>query len=160
MLYSNRCEYAIRALTHLVGRAPGSLTRAGAIAEAEGIPLPLLGKTLQELARAGILRSSRGPKGGYTLAYRPEDVTLLEIKEAIDGASDLTRCAVGLSTCDDETPCPLHETFKPLRETITRYLEETTLDDLAKGLWRKRALLAQSSIREPINRPTAQRNRR
>jgi Rrf2 family protein len=142
MFYSNRCEHALRALTHLVGRPPGGLTRASDIADAEGIPLPLLGKILQDLVRAGVLRSMRGPKGGYTLAYRPADISLLEIKDVIDGTSDLTRCAVGLSICTDETPCPLHETIKPLREAITAYLERTTLNDLAKGLWRKRAALA------------------
>ena len=146
MIYSNRCEHALRALTYLVGRPPGALTRASEISEAEEIPLPLLGKALQDLARVGILRSGRGPKGGYTLAYRPADISLLEIKEAIDGTADLTRCAVGLSVCADEMPCPLHETFKPLREAITGYLERTTLEDLARGLWRKRAALAQSSI--------------
>jgi Rrf2 family protein len=160
MLYSNRCEHALRALTYLVRQRPGALTRTSEIARAEGIPLPLLGKALQQLVRAGILRSGRGPKGGYALAYRPADISLLEIRKAIDGTSDLTRCAVGLATCTDETPCPLHETFKPLRESIAAYLETTTLEDLAKGLWRKQAVLAQSSIREPTRRPSAQRNRR
>ncbi len=147
MLYSNSCEYAIRALTHLAQRPPGELTLAGRIAEAEGIPRSFLGKILHDLVRGGLLRSARGPTGGYALTYPASGISLLQIKAVIDGTADLDRCAVGIQPCSDETPCPLHETFKPLRAAIRSYLEETTLEDLVKGMWEKRALIAQSKLR-------------
>lgn len=147
MLYSSGCEYAIRAMTHLASRPPGRLIPLAEISEAQDLPPAFLAKLLRDLARAGLVRSARGPTGGYALAYPPEEVSLLEIREAIEGTVDLERCAVGLDPCSDTTPCPLHDTFKPLRQAIRRYLEETTLDDLARGLARKRALLAERKLR-------------
>lgn len=147
MLYSNTCEYAIRALTYLALAPPGQFNQLADIAEAEQIPQAFLGKILQLLVRAGFLRSARGPGGGYQLAYPPAEISLLEVRKVIDGGDDLERCAVGLNPCSEDTPCPLHETFKPLREAIYRFLEETTLKDLAVGIWEKKALIAQKQLR-------------
>lgn len=148
MLYSNACEYAIRAVTHLAQTPPGQLTLLSDIAKAEDLPPAFLGKILQDLVRTGILRSARGPTGGYALAYPPAEITLLDIKEVVEGTAELERCAVGLNPCSDETPCPLHDTFKPLRQAIRRYLEETTVEDLVRGLWEKRARIAERGLRE------------
>lgn len=146
MLYSSACEYAIRALTHLARRPPGDRASLEEIAAGEDLPAPFLGKILKELVREGTLTSARGPGGGYALAYPPAEVTLMDVKATIDGTADLERCAVGLDPCSDETPCPLHETFKPIREAIRAYLEDTTLEDLARGLWEKEALLARKEL--------------
>jgi Rrf2 family protein len=148
MLYSGSCEYAIRALTFLAQRPTGKLTLLGDIAEAEAIPRAFLAKVLQDLVRKGLLRSARGPTGGYALADAPDRITLYDIRDAVDGTEDLFQCAVGLDPCSDETPCPLHETFKPLRAAIERYLRDTTIADLARGMWEKRALIAQRSLRD------------
>jgi Rrf2 family protein len=141
MLYSQKCEYAVRALTHLAGR-PGERTQLQEVAADEGIPLPFLGKILLELTRAGLLRSAKGPRGGYELARPAASITLFDVKEAIDGTADLERCAVGLGQCSDAMPCPHHDTYKPLRQAIRSYLERTTLEQMAQALSRKRALLA------------------
>lgn len=146
VLYSNTCEYAIRALTHLAQTTPGEFCQLSEIAKAQTIPPAFLGKILQNLVRAGILRSARGPGGGYQLAYPPAEISLLDVRHVIDGSDDLNRCAVGLNPCSDDTPCPLHETFKPLREAIHRFLSETTLRDLALGIWEKKALIAQKQL--------------
>lgn len=150
MLYSSSCEYAIRAMTYLAGKPPGRRVPLAEIAEAQELPRPFLGKLLQDLVRAGLLSSARGPTGGYSLAYPPQRISLLEVKDAIEGTEDLERCAVGLDPCSDDTPCPLHDTFKPLRRAIRAYLEETTLEDLARGLARKRALLAQRALEASV----------
>lgn len=148
MLYSSACEYAIRALTVLAQNPPGRRVLLSEIVEAQDLPSPFLGKVLPDLVKAGLLRSARGPNGGYTLAYPPEEITLLDVKEAVDGTADLERCAVGLDPCSDVTPCPLHDTFKPLRKAIRSFLQETTLRDLALGIWEKEALLARLRLRE------------
>jgi Rrf2 family protein len=139
MIYSKACEYAIRALTYLA-RHPDRSCLAKEIAQHEGIPHYFLSKILQNLARDGLLRSAKGPGGGFQLAKPPKEFTLYEIKAAVDGVADLEECAVGLERCDDEVPCPLHETFKPLRERIKRYLEETTLEAMAKAVEEKKVL--------------------
>jgi len=117
----------------------------GDIAESEEIPRPFASKILKDFVRAGILRSSRGPGGGYALVREVGDVTLLEIREVLDGAGDLERCAVGLDLCSEAAPCPLHDVFKPLRESIRAYLSETTLADMSLALDRKRALMSRGS---------------
>ena len=145
MLYSGRCEYAVRALTYLAQRPEGQLTLLAEITEAEDLPPAFAGKILQDLVRAGLLRSARGPAGGYALIAPAAEISMLQIVESIDGTDDLERCAVGLNPCSDETPCPLHDTWKPLRLQIKRYLEKTTLGDLAKGLERKRTLIERAN---------------
>lgn len=142
MLYSASCEYAIRALTYLARQPEGALSLLADIADSEGVPGPFLGKILHDLVKAGILRSARGPTGGYALALSAGEITLLHIRETLDGTGDLERCAVGLDPCSDTTPCPLHDTYKPLRGAIRSYLEETTVEDLARGFELKLAAIS------------------
>ncbi|MBI4539949.1 MAG: Rrf2 family transcriptional regulator [Gemmatimonadetes bacterium] len=151
MLYSTACEYGIRALTHLAERKPRDYLRLREVARAEGIPYPFLAKIFQELVSAGLLRSARGRTGGYTLAHPAGEITLYDIKAAIDGVAELEQCAVGLGRCSDEMPCPQHDSFKPIREQIKRYLQRTTLADMARALARKRALLSE------VERPAKER---
>jgi len=139
MIYSNACEYAIRGMTYLA-RSPKELHLAREIAEREEIPYFFLSKILQTLAKAGLLKSIKGRGGGFQLAKSPEKITLYDIKVCIDGAADLDACAVGLSRCSDKQPCPLHDTFKPLRASIRSYLKETSLADMSRAVTKKRAL--------------------
>lgn len=145
MLYSKTCEHAIRALAYLASRPAGNLCLVDEIAEAEDMPRPFTSKILRDLVRAGLLTSSRGPGGGYALARDPEDVSLLEIQQIIDGAGHLDRCVVGLAACNEFAPCPLHDEFKPLREKIRTYLSGTTLEQMSKALKRKRALVEEEN---------------
>lgn len=138
MIYSERCKYAIRTLTYLAEGSGDELVRLSDVAEARDLPLQYTRKICRAMVREGLLRSSRGPKGGYALARPASEITLREIHEAVDGPIDLESCAVGLDPCTDETPCSLHETWKPLRESLERYLEETTLEHLARGRDAKR----------------------
>ena len=137
MLFSRPCEYAIHAMTFLA-RASGGVAGAGEIAEAEDIPLPILSKVLQDLVRKGLLDSRRGPGGGFRLARRPELITLRDVVAAIDNLDNFQRCVTGLPSCSDETPCPLHETWKPMRTALMRSFENTTLLDMARSVDRKR----------------------
>jgi Rrf2 family transcriptional regulator, iron-sulfur cluster assembly transcription factor len=130
MIYSSACEYAIRAVTYLAGR-PDGLVKLREISKEEDIPAPFLANILHRLVAAGILRSARGPTGGYGLTRPPPELSLLDIKEAIDGLRELEQCAVGLERCSDETPCPLHDSWKPIRAGIRDYLANTTLEAMA-----------------------------
>lgn len=141
MIYSSACEYAIRAASYLAARYEddGDLIKLKDVAEAQELPPPFLSSILQRLVMAGLLRSARGPTGGYALERPPEQITLFDIKAAVDGAGELDACAVGLAVCSDEMPCPLHDTWKPIREQIRDYLTGTTLADMAEALERKGA---------------------
>jgi Rrf2 family protein len=151
MLYSRPCEYALRALTYLSSQNANELYRVHEIAESESLPAPFLAKLLQQLARTGILNSVKGPKGGFGLARRPEEISLMEVVAAVDGTEGFSRCAVGLAECSDTAPCPLHDTWKPLRTKINDYLAEQSLADLAKALSRKKELINIESNSEESN---------
>ena len=138
MIYSKPCEYAIRALVFLARFPDHGAGRE--IAKAEGLPAPVLGKVLQELVRKGLLESRRGPGGGFRLARRPQLITLRDIVAAIDGLDHFAECAVGLDGCSDNSPCPLHDTWKGLRRQLMNNLEVTTLADMASAVTRKREL--------------------
>lgn len=141
MIYSKPCEYAIRALSYMAQSSDHSTAQGSEIAEAEGLPAPVLGKVLQELVRKGLLESRRGPGGGFRLARRPELITLRDVVAAIDGLDQFLECAVGLERCDDDAPCPLHDTWKGLRTQMLHYLEATSLKEMAGAVARKKELL-------------------
>jgi Rrf2 family transcriptional regulator, iron-sulfur cluster assembly transcription factor len=140
MIYSRPCEYAIRALAFLAQSPSDCGTPGSAIAEGEGLPAPVLGKVLQDLVRRGLLVSRRGPGGGFRLARNPQLITLRDVVAAIDGLDQFLECAVGLERCSDEAPCPLHDSWKALRQQMLTYLEATTLADMAAAVARKREL--------------------
>lgn len=140
MIYSNACEYGIRAMVYLVGRGEGRRVLLKDIAENENIPGPFLGKVFQTLVKAGLLRSAKGPGGGYQLSGNPDAVSLYDIYCAIDGGKDLDACAAGLDACDDEQRCPLHDSWKPIREAIQQYLTSTTLKEMARAVEEKKKL--------------------
>lgn len=142
MIYSSACEYGIRAATHLASRHgdPG-LVKLREIAEAEGIPAPFLSQVLQRLVTAGLLRSTRGPTGGYALSRSPSQISLHDIKAAVDGVVELEECAVGLGPCSDLMPCPLHNSWQPIRHRIRSYLKDTTLEQMANAMEVKSAAL-------------------
>jgi Rrf2 family transcriptional regulator, iron-sulfur cluster assembly transcription factor len=140
VIYSSACEYAIRAAAYLAGRyEQEGLVKLRDITEAEALPAPFLSSVLQQLVTARLLRSARGPTGGYALARPPDQITLFDVKAAVDGTAELEACAVGHDVCSDETPCPLHDSWKPIRQRITAYLRGTTLADMARAMDRKRS---------------------
>jgi len=145
MLYSRPCEYALRALTYIAANKDSRLVRSQEIAESESLPAPYLSKLLQQLVRAGLLISVKGPKGGFKLARLPKEISLLEVVSSVDGDEGFTRCAVGLEECSDSSPCPIHDTWKPMRTEILDYMERMSLADLADAMERKKLLVGMDS---------------
>lgn len=138
MIYSRSAEYAIRAFVHLAAVPEGKYAMVKQIAEQADIPSHFLAKILQQLARKGFLRSSKGPTGGFSLRIPPPDMSLIMIVDAVDGLADYERCPAGLAECNDQAPCGMHDSWKGLRSRIMEYLERTTIEDLAKSLELKR----------------------
>lgn len=138
MIYSRSAEYAIRAFVQLAEVPTGKYAMVKQIAEKADIPAHFLAKILQQLARKGFLRSSKGPTGGFSLRHPSADITLLQIVEAVDGLEDYHRCPAGMAECNDQMPCGMHDSWKALRSRIMDYLEQTSIEDLAKALELKR----------------------
>lgn len=121
---------------------PTTLVSAAEIAEAESIPPYYLAKVLQDLARSGILSSVRGRGGGFRMARAAEEIRVLEVLAAVENVRALTsECVLGLDECNDEVSCPLHNTWKRVRDRLMLRLEQMTVADLAVELRRKRRYL-------------------
>src|SRR4051795_8746429 len=154
MIYSRSAEYAIRAFVHLARVPDGKYAMVKNVAEQEEIPAHFLAKILQQLARKGLLRSSKGPTGGFALKRDASDIRLLEIVEALDGLSSYQQCAMGLSECSAAMPCGMHDRWSGLRSRIMEYLEQNSIGDLAEALeQKKRSLAAAKKVK--AKRPVA-----
>jgi Rrf2 family transcriptional regulator, iron-sulfur cluster assembly transcription factor len=157
MIYSRSAEYAIRAFVYLAQVPPGKYAMVKQIAEESDIPSHFLAKILQQLARQGFLRSSKGPTGGFTLRYPANEVTLLQIVESIDGLADYQRCIGGMMECNDQMRCGMHDSWKALRSRIIEYLEGTTVEDLSKALDQKRRVLDKQKKKKVLEKAVATR---
>jgi Rrf2 family protein len=142
MIYSRSAEYAIRAFVLLASVPEGKYAMVKQIAQEGDIPAHFLAKILQQLARKGFLRSSKGPTGGFCLRVAASDMNLLKIVDSVDGLADYERCIGGMTECNDSAPCGLHDSWKALRQRIMEYLERTSIEDLAKALDQKKRNLA------------------
>jgi Rrf2 family protein len=148
MIYSRSAEYAIRAFVNLATVPEGKYAMVKNIAAQEQIPAHFLAKILQQLARKGLLRSSKGPTGGFAMRMDPHDVTLLTIVEALDGLAPYQQCASGLAECNDDMPCPMHDSWIALRQRIMDYLGRNSIADLAKALELKKRTIAANKKRK------------
>ena len=94
-MFTQTVEYALRAVVHLAAQGPSACTTEQ-IAKATKVPQAYLSKVLQALSRAGIVRSQRGIGGGVALAKTPEELTILEVVNAVDPIRRITKCPLGL----------------------------------------------------------------
>lgn len=138
--FTKKTDYALVALASLAEAAPdGSQTRsARAISDRYGIPHSLLMNVLKDLVGGGLVKSTRGAKGGYALARPPHQITVLGVLSAIEGPVTLTACCDPQETkpcveCSVEQSCPITHSVRRLNEQISRYLHEVTLEDLLNG---------------------------
>lgn len=128
MLFTVATGYALQALASLP--EDGSFAMAKDIAESLKLPAPYLAKILQSLARAGILESVRGPKGGFRLTRPAHHVTVGEVLVAMEGEGSLDRCVMGFPQCDGDNPCPMHEAWSAVKTQVDDSMTSTTLRDL------------------------------
>lgn len=131
MTLSKRGDYVVRsalALARAHGEGQGRKIRE-VVAEM-AVPQTYASQILADLVRAGLATSKAGRDGGYRLARRPEDTTLLEVVEAGEGPLHAERCALGDGPCRWEAVCPLHETWRAATAALREVLARTTLADL------------------------------
>ena len=139
-MFSKACEYGIRACIYIAEQS--QLDRKVGLKEvADAIESPeaYTSKILQLLSRNKIINSGKGPLGGFSMDKDELNyIKLSSIVKVIDGDDIYTGCGLGLSKCNEEMPCPLHDQFKLIREELKMMLERTTVkalaDDLEKGL--------------------------
>lgn len=135
---TKKADYGLIALKHLAVSAQRDPTNIGVasakeIADTYRVPLPLLAKILQQLNRAGLVRSEQGTRGGYKLARDPRDISTLEVIRAIDGPIILTECLTpDHANCDLHESCNVRQPLRKLHEGILNLLASISIWDLSQ----------------------------
>jgi Rrf2 family protein len=131
---SQTAEHALRAALFLGTRGAGGLVSAREVAEALGMPANYTAKTLRQLTRKGVLRSTRGRLGGFTLGMPASELSVARIIEAVDEPPPRhAACLLGDRLCDAATPCDAHRRWMEVQRRTSELLERTSLADLLGG---------------------------
>ena len=131
---SKHTDYGMLLLTAMVSGGDSANYSARQLADMTHLPYPMVGKILKALAREGILVSQRGPKGGYGLVRRPEEITLVDIVSAMEGPIAVTECIGSPGDCEHETSCPVQVNWLHINYMIKQALQEITLWDMTQPL--------------------------
>jgi len=132
-MFSKACEYGIKA-TIFIATSSYEKQRVSLkeIAKEIASPEAFTAKILQNLVRHNIINSVKGAYGGFEIEKQKiATIKLSQIVIAIDGDKIFNSCGLGLDTCDENHPCPVHDKFKIVRDNLKNMLEQTNLEELA-----------------------------
>jgi Rrf2 family protein len=132
-MFKKETEYAMRGLVYIqmqnhLGRKPGIVEIATEI----DTPTSFTAKILQRLVRMRFIESIKGKNGGYYFDPDKKELPLKDVVMAIEGDRIFTGCGFGLKQCNEDNPCPLHDTYASIRESIEKLLSGETIQSLAK----------------------------
>ncbi|MGQ9644975.1 MAG: RrF2 family transcriptional regulator [Thermodesulfobacteriota bacterium] len=125
-------EYGLRGVLFLARQPAKRFVLISEISKEQQIPETFLAKIFQRLSKAGLLRSSRGAKGGFSLGKPAGSITMREVIEAIDGPIALNRCLRGGGECKEEDFCPIYPVWSKAQQQLLEILDSTTVEDLAR----------------------------
>ena len=140
---SKKADYALIAMKHLAQNASRAEARsreggsgaasasAREIAEQYDIPIELLAKVLQRLVRTGLLASTQGTRGGYTLSRAAKSISIVDVIQAIDGPFTVTACSTEKHDCEQYSKCSVRDPLWQIRERIVAALGTVTLSEMA-----------------------------
>ena len=131
-MITKKTAYAIRAVWEL-SQNPAQLRTASDIAEAQEIPPKYLPQIVSELVQCGLLNSTRGYKGGLRLKQNPEEISLLNIIEAIQGKIDMFECLNGQVECKHLPDCDLQRVYREAQDALVSVFAETRISDIHLG---------------------------
>ena len=127
-MFTQTVEYALRAIVHLAQQAPRASTTEE-VADATHVPRAYLAKILSGLRKAGLVKSQRGLGGGITLSKMPENLTLLEVVNAVEPIQRIKTCPLGISS-HGSTLCPLHARMDMAMAMVENAFGNTTVAEV------------------------------
>ena len=127
-MFTQTVEYALRAIVHLAQQAPNASTTEE-VADATHVPRAYLAKILSGLRKAGLVKSQRGLGGGITLSKSPENLTLLEVVNALEPIQRIKTCPLGISE-HGSTLCPLHARMDMALAIVENAFKGTTVAEV------------------------------
>lgn len=133
MQITRQADYAVRAVLYLTQLGDSKRAATSQIAEEQQIPPSFLAKIVSQLSVAGLLQTSRGARGGVSLARPPEEISLLEVVEAIDGPIILNECVMSSGACVFGDSCPVSPVWCDAQKELVNRLRSTTFDTFVNG---------------------------
>jgi len=125
MQITRQADYAVRAVLHLAKVGNSERSATSTIAKEQNIPPSFLAKIISQLSVAGLLHTSRGARGGVTLAREPKEISLLEVVEAIDGPIQLNECVGNDGLCHFDGDCPIKPVWCDAQDELVARLKNT-----------------------------------
>jgi Rrf2 family protein len=132
MQITRQADYAMRAVAYLSNLGPDKRAATSQIAEDQQIPPSFLAKIVSQLSVAGLLQTSRGARGGVSLARKPGEISFLEVVEAIDGPILLNECVADGNACNFGDTCQLRPVFCDAQADLVNRLESTSFLTVVK----------------------------
>ena len=132
-MLSNTCKTAIKAVIYLCSKfeAEGN-SSIKEVAEFINANEHTVGKILQTLVKQNVIRSLKGPTGGFFISKEQQQQPIIHIVKAIDGEEIFTNCGLGLSKCSAAHPCPIHYEYKKGRDVMEKLFREKNVQDLCE----------------------------
>jgi len=131
-MIAQKTRYALRSLLFLAEETAGAPVQLSRIAETQRVPPKYLELIMLDLKRAGLVKSARGPKGGYQLARAPDEISFGQVVRSMEGPIALVSCAsvnhyAPCGDCHDEATCAIRRAFTILRDQSTEVLDSISL---------------------------------
>jgi len=133
MQITRQADYAVRAVTYLAKLGSERRAATSQIAHEQQIPPSFLAKIVSQLSVAGLLQTSRGARGGVSLARDPENISLLEVVEAIDGPILLNDCVADSGACQFSDECPMRPIWCEAQIDLVNKLKTTSFNMFTNG---------------------------
>jgi Rrf2 family protein len=131
MELTRKGEYAIRGIVYLAGKPLDKVCLLNDIAAAVDVPPTFLAKIFQQFSKIGLVKSYRGTGGGFVLGRTPENITLLEVVEAVEGPIIPNRCVLSPSGCERSDSCNMHPVWQKVQGEVRDVLASVTLKELS-----------------------------
>ncbi|MCP4728208.1 MAG: Rrf2 family transcriptional regulator [bacterium] len=132
MIITKATQYALRAVIYIAENDNGKFIPVKDIAKATDASHFFLSKIMNTLIQHGLIESYKGPNGGVKLARSVDKMTLNDVVEAIEGKEFLKDCFVGLSECNDDCNCPVHDDWGSIRQQIFDMLSKKTIREIVE----------------------------
>jgi FeS assembly SUF system regulator len=127
---TKQTDYAILLLTYMAAQDPNQVHTSRSLAEWSHLSLPMVSKILKPLSREGIIISTRGVKGGYTLARLAEEITVGEIIRATEGPIGMTSCITEPGSCEQESFCPVKVNWERISHAVWDAVDDVPLSEM------------------------------
>ena len=133
MFLSKSFGYALRGILYIaVMQDEDRKVQIEEIATKLSVPKHFLGKIMQQVVKAGLLKSTKGPYGGFSLAPETLDTPVIKLVEITDGMDQFSMCVLKLKYCNGLDPCPLHDEMEEIKKNYLNVFTKNTFEDLLK----------------------------